>query len=136
PPSRNQPALLASNAPRLLPDRQLGRPRPAVLGPDGTRIPASARGANFPRVLEDTTSDILRGDYRALEVSLDKRFAKRWSGRLSYTLSKAHDVNGSQNNGGQFVDKRVNDDLNPRLDYGLTNFDNRHALTAGSHWNV
>ena len=135
-PARNQTLLLDINEPRLLPNGQIGRPGPAVFDPAGTRIPASARGANFQRVLEYTTSDVLNGGYRALEVSVDKRFAKRWSGRLSYTLSKAHDVNGSTGGGGQFIDKRVNDDLNPRLDYGLTNFDNRHALTAGSHWNV
>ena len=107
-----------------------------MFDPNGTRIPASARGANFQRVLEYTTSDLFNSDYNALEVSLDKRFAKRWSSRFSYTLSKAHDVNGSTNNGGQFIDKRVNDDLNPRLDYGLTNFDNRHAFTAGGNWDA
>ena len=87
-------------------------------------------------MLEYTTSDLFNSDYNALEVSLDKRFAKRWSSRFSYTLSKAHDVNGSTNNGGQFIDKRVNDDLNPRLDYGLTNFDNRHSFTVGGNWNA
>jgi len=87
-------------------------------------------------VLEYTTSDLFNSDYNALEVSLDKRFAKRWSSRFSYTLSKAHDVNGSTYNGGNFLDKRVNDDLNPRLDYGLTNFDNRHSFTAGGNWDA
>jgi len=32
------------------------------------------------------------------------------------------------------VASTINDDLNPRLDYGLTNFDNRHAFTAGGNW--
>src|SRR5881396_415111 len=131
---RDQTLLLDLNEPRLLANGQIGRPGPAVFDPNGTRIPASARGANFQRVLEYTTSDLFNSNYNALEVSLDKRFAKRWTSRFSYTLSKAHDVNGSVNNGGQFIDKRVNDDLNPRLDYGLTNFDNRHAFTAGGNW--
>src|SRR5436309_2805569 len=133
---RDQTLLLDINAPRLLANGQIGRPGPAVFDPNGTRIPASARGANFQRVLEYTTSDLYSSDYNALEVSLDKRFAKRWSSRFSYTLSKAHDVNGSTGGGGQFIDKRLNDDLNPRLDYGLTNFDNRHSFTAGGNWNA
>jgi len=133
---RDQTLLLDINEPRRLPNGQIGRPGPAVFDPDGTRIPASARGENFQRVLEYTTSDLFNSKYDALEVSVDKRFAKGWSGRLSYTLSKAYDVNGSPNNGGQFIDKRVNDDLNPRLDYGLTNFDNRHTFTAGGNWNA
>jgi len=133
---RDQTLLLDLNEPRLLPNGQIGRPGPAVFDPDGTRIPVSARGANFQRVLEYTTSDLFNSDYNALEISVDKRFSRRWSGRTSYTLSKAHDVNGSQSNGGQFIDKRVNDDLNPRLDYGLTNFDNRHAVTAGGNWDA
>ncbi|HYR88762.1 MAG TPA: TonB-dependent receptor [Terriglobia bacterium] len=133
---RDQVALLDINEPRRLANGQIGRPGPAVFDPDGTRIPASARGANFQRVLEYTSSDLFNSDYNALEISLDKRLARRWSGRLSYTLSRAHDVNGSDLVGGQFADKRVNDDLNPRLDYGLTNFDNRHAVAAGGTWNA
>ena len=34
------------------------------------------------------------------------------------------------------VNKRVNDDLNPRRDYGLATFDNRHAFSAGGNWNA
>jgi hypothetical protein len=30
----------------------------------------------------------------------------------------------------------VNDDLNPRFDYGLTNTDNRHAFTSGANWDA
>jgi hypothetical protein len=30
----------------------------------------------------------------------------------------------------------VSDDLNPRLDYGLTSFNNTHAVTAGGNWSA
>ena len=74
-------------------------------------------------------------DYNALELSVEKRFADRWSGRFSYTLSRARDV-GSTGGGTSISTKRVNDDLNPRLDYGRRNFDNRHALSFGGNVDV
>ena len=132
----DQTGRLDINEPRLLANGQIGRPGPAVFDPDGTRIPASARGANFQRVLEYTTSNVFNSDYNALEVSLDRRLANRWSGRLSYTLSRARDVAAVSAGGFGIVNKRVNDDLNPRLDYGLATFDNRHSLTAGGTWNA
>ncbi|MBI4885853.1 MAG: TonB-dependent receptor, partial [Acidobacteria bacterium] len=134
---RDQTGRVDINEPRLLANGRIGRPGPAGFDPDGTRIPASARNANFQRVLEYTTGAAFNSDYNALEVSLDRRYANRWSGRLSYTLSKARDVNANAGtNGAAIVEKRVNDDLNPRLDYGLTNFDNRHTLSAGGNWNA
>lgn len=134
---RDQTGRIDINEPRLLANGLIGRPGPAVFDPDGSRVPASARTANFQRVLEYTTSDVFNSKYDALEVSMERRLANRWSGRLSYTLSKAHDVNAVFNTGGAaIVEKRVNDDLNPRLDYGLTNFDNRHTLAAGGSWNA
>lgn len=131
---RDQTLLLDINEPRLLTNGTIGRPGPSVFDPDGTRVPASARNLNFRRVLEYTTSPDFNSRYDGLEISLDRRMANAWSGRLSYTLSKAQDVQAGQVGGGNFIDKRVNDDLNPRLDYGRTNFDNRHAVSAGGNW--
>ncbi len=103
--------------------------------PTGTLIPAAARGVNFRRVLQFQNLDAFNSDYNALEMSLEKRMASRWSGRFAYTLSRARDVNGSNAaGGGALVNKRVNDDRNPRRDYGRANFDNRHGLTAGGNW--
>jgi Carboxypeptidase regulatory-like domain/TonB dependent receptor-like, beta-barrel len=131
---RNQTARIDINEPRVLSDGQIGRPGPAVFDPDGTLIPASARNAAFRRVLQYQTRPEFNTDYDALEVSLNRRMANRWSGRLGYTLSRAHDVNAGTTGGGNIIEKRVNDDLNPRLDYGLTNFNNTHAITAGANW--
>jgi hypothetical protein len=133
---RDQTGLLDINEPRLLANGTVGRPGPSVFDPDGTRIPAQARGANFLRVLEYRTDPVFNSDYDALELSLDKRFSNRWSGRASYTLSRSRDVAAASAGGFGIVNKRVNDDLNPRRDYGLATFDNRHAFTTGGNWNA
>ena len=131
----DQTGLIDINEPRLLANGTTGRPGPAVFDPDGTRIPASARGAGFQRVLEYVTSSVFNSDYDALEVSLDKRFANRWSGRASYTLSRSRDVAALSAGNFGIVNKRVNDD-SPATDYGLATFDNRHAFTTGGNWNA
>ena len=132
----DQTARIDINEPRLLADGRFGRPGPSVFDPDGTLVPAGARGANFLRVLQYQTREEFNTDYDALEVSLVRRLANRWSGRLAYTLSRARDVNAGVFGGGNIVEKRVNDDLNPRLDYGLANHDNRHAFTSGANWDA
>jgi len=133
---RDQTLRVDINEPRLLANGTIGRPGPSVFDPDGTLIPAAARSTNFLRVLQYQSRPEFNTDYDALEVGLQRRFANRWSGRLAYTLSRAHDVNASTTGGGNIVEKRVNDDLNPRLDYGLANTDNRHAFTSGADWNA
>jgi carboxypeptidase family protein/TonB-dependent receptor-like protein len=133
---RDQTLRIDINEPRLLQNGTIGRPGVSVFDPDGTLIPAQARATNFLRVLQYMSSSEFNTDYDALELAVVRRLANRWSGRMSYTLSRAHDVNGGFSNGGNIVEKRVNDDLNPRLDYGLANTDNRHAFTAGANWDA
>jgi hypothetical protein len=107
-----------------------------VFDPDGTKIPAEARNTNFRRVLEYTTSSLFNNDYRAVEMSVDRRFANRWSGRASWTIARARDVSAAAVGNAAIVDRRVGDDLNPRLDYGLTSYNNTHAVTAGGNWSA
>jgi hypothetical protein len=107
-----------------------------VFDPDGTLIPPEARNTNFLRVLQYQTRPEFNTDYDALEIGLQRRLANRWSGRFAYTLSRGHDVNGSTTGGGNIVEKRVNNDLDPRLDYGLGNTDNRHAFTSAANWDA
>jgi hypothetical protein len=133
---RDQTNRIDINEPRLLPNGTIGRPGPAVFDPEGTRIPAQARNTNFRRVLEYTTSPLFNNDYRALEMSLDRRFANRWSGRASWTIARARDVNAAPLGNADIVQRRVNDDLDPRRDFGLTNFNNTHAFTAGGNWSA
>ena len=87
-------------------------------------------------MLQYQTRPEFNTDYDALEIGLQRRLANRWSGRFAYTLSRGRDVNGSTTGGGNIVEKRVNDDLNPRLDYGLGNTDNRHAFTSAANWDA
>jgi hypothetical protein len=131
---RDQTGVIDINEPRLLANGTVGRPGPAVFDPDGQLIPAQARDARFRRVLQFQTRDDLDTDYNALEVSLDKRYAARWSGRFAYTLSRARDV-GSTGGGTAISTKRFSDDLNPRSDYGRANFDNRHAVVLSFNTN-
>jgi outer membrane receptor protein involved in Fe transport len=107
-----------------------------VFDPTGVLIPAAARRTNFRRVLQYQTLDAFDSDYNALELSVEKRLANRWAGRASYTLSRSRDVNMFTGTGGgnALIERRVNNDLNPREDYGLANLDNRHAFTAGGNW--
>ena len=119
------------NEPRLLANGTIGRPGPAVFDPDGTLIPAAARTAAFQRVLQYQSRPEFNSDSTALEVSLNRRMANRWSGRAAYTLSKARDVGT-----GVRGEARVVNDLDPRTDYGLSDFDNRHAFTAGGNWDA
>jgi hypothetical protein len=133
---RDQTLRVDINEPRLLADGRIGRPGPSVFDPDGTLIPAAARGTNFQRVLQYQTHPEFNTDYDALELGVQRRLANRWSGRFAYTLSRGRDVNGSTTGGGNIVEKRVNNDLDPRMDYGLGNTDNRHAFTSAANWDA
>jgi hypothetical protein len=118
------------------PDRRVIRCGVNAFDPTGTLIPAAARNTNFRRVWQYQTRDDLNTDYNALELSFDKRYSDRWGGRLAYTLSRARDVNGSTAFGGNnTAGKQFSNDLNPREDYGRSNFDNRHTLAASVNVN-
>jgi hypothetical protein len=106
----NQTGRIDINEPRLLANGTIGRPGPAVFDPTGTLIPASARNAAFQRVLQYTSNSAFHFDSKALEVSLVRRMANRWSG-VWRTLSKANDVGR-----GTWRARRERSD--PRSDYG------------------
>lgn len=124
---RNQTGLIDLNEPV-----NGVRPGAAVFDPSGTLVPAQARGASFQRFLQFQTREDFNTDYNALELSIERRYMNRWSSRAAYTLARARDV-GTQGGVGA---KRVSDDLDPRSDYGRTNFDNRHAFVAGANADI
>ena len=126
----------------LGPDGEVTRPGVDVFDPDHTLTPDVARGTDYRRVLQYQTLDAFNTDYQGLELSLVKRMSSRWSGRVSYSLSRGRDVNILPGNANASWDRRVNDDygvtsgLNPRADYGLQSLNNRHGFTAGGNWDA
>jgi hypothetical protein len=123
--SRDQMGVIDINEP-------VNRVRPgiAVFDPDGTIIPAEARGTNFARVLQTITSDAFDGDYNSLQVSLVRRMANRWSGRIAYTLQKSNYVGLGNPDA-----RRVWLDNDPRADYGAFASDRRHVFAASASVN-
>ena len=136
---RNQTGTVDINEGPLDASGSVTRLGVGVFDPTGSLIPAAARGVNFRRVLQYQTLDAFDSDYHALELGLSKRMANRWSGRVSYTLARARDVNVNTGNAFAIWDRRVNDDWgvtnghNPRADFGLANLNNRHGFTAGGN---
>jgi hypothetical protein len=122
----------------LGPDGRVTRLGVAVFDPTGTLVPTAARGTAFRRTLQYQTREEFNTDFNSLETSVEKRMSNGWSGRLAYTLSRARDVNALTGTGlaQTLVERRVNDDRNPRGDYGLSNLDNRHTFAAGGNWDA
>jgi hypothetical protein len=106
------------------------RPGVSVFDPDGVLIPAEARGTNFARVLQTQTNSAFDGDYNSLQVSLVRRQANRWSGRLAYTLQESKYVGLGNPDA-----RRVWLDNDPRADYGAFTSDRRHVFAASASVN-
>jgi hypothetical protein len=71
--------------------------------------------------------------YNALNLSLEKRYANNWSGRLSYSLSKAEGTANDQN------DKNTSQTMtNLNLDAfrGPSNVDRRHILSLATQTEI
>lgn len=103
------------------------RPGVGAFDPDGSLIPAEARTTNFQRVLLHDNNADFDGDYHSLQVSVVKRLANRWSGRLAYTLQK-----GNYTGIGNPDNRRVWLDNDIRADYGRFNGDRRHVFAASA----
>jgi len=72
-------------------------------------------------------------EYKALNLSLEKRYSQNWSGRISYSLSKSEGTafNQADRNTYQFLD-------DPRLDalWGPSAVDRRHILSLNGRAEV
>jgi hypothetical protein len=106
------------------------RPGINVFDPGGTLIPAEARGVAFQRVLQSQTSDLFDGDYTSLQVSVVRRMANRWSGRLAYTLQRSNYVGLGNPDA-----RRVWLDNDVRADYGEFASNRTHVLATSGSWN-
>jgi hypothetical protein len=80
-------------------------------------------------VFENTGSSV----YNALNLSLEKRYANNWSGRISYSLSKATGTANDQADRNQY---QVGTNLNLDALNGPSNVDRRHILSIGAQYDV
>jgi hypothetical protein len=80
-------------------------------------------------VFENTGTSV----YNALNLSLEKRYANNWSGRISYSLSKADGTANDQADRNQY---QVGTNLNLDLLNGPSNVDRRHILSIGAQYDV
>jgi hypothetical protein len=71
--------------------------------------------------------------YNALNLSLEKRYANNWSGRLSYSLSKAEGTGNDQSDKNTY---QAMTDLNLDAFRGPSNVDRRHILSLGAQTQI
>ena len=71
--------------------------------------------------------------YNGLSLSLEKRYANNWSGRVSYSLSK---VDGTANDQADRNQYQVGTNLNLDLQNGPGNVDRRHILSLGGQTEI
>jgi hypothetical protein len=124
---RNNTAIIDINEGPAAANGRITRLGVNAFDPSGALVPmsnATARNTSFIQFNQYQTLSALDSDFDSLEAGLDKRFSNRWSGRVSYTLSRCNDV------GNIVVDS------NPRLDYGRCARDNRHAFATSTNVDV
>jgi hypothetical protein len=80
---RDQTGIIDINEGPVAANGRVTRLGAAVFDPSGTIIPASARNVAFRRVLQFQTRDDLNTDFDSLELSMEKRYSNRWSGRVA-----------------------------------------------------
>ena len=68
----------------------------AVFDPNSVLgLPPEALNTTFVQFNQEQTKELgstLDSDFNSLELGLEKRYADRWSGRVSYTYAKCYDV--------------------------------------------
>jgi hypothetical protein len=106
------------------------RPGIGVFDPSGELIPAEARGVSFLRVLQSQTNPLFDGDYKSMQISLVRRMANRWSGRIAYTLQRSNYVGIGNPDA-----RRVWLDNDIRADYGEFSSNRTNVLAASASWN-
>jgi hypothetical protein len=106
------------------------RPGIGVFDPGGELIPAEARGVSFLRVLQSQTNPLFDGDYKSMQISLVRRMANRWSGRIAYTLQRSNYVGIGNPDA-----RRVWLDNDIRADYGEFSSNRTNVLAASASWN-
>ncbi|HEY3158547.1 MAG TPA: TonB-dependent receptor [Vicinamibacterales bacterium] len=121
---RNNTAIIDVNEGPVGANGRVTRRGVAAFDPSGALVPASARNTTFAQFNEYQTrelGDALNSDFNSMELELEKRMSNRWSGRVSYTFARCHDV------------ANIVVDSNPRLDYGRCDRDNAHAFATSAN---
>ena len=121
-------------------DMFLARNLNPMLRVDTSRTGAITRSDAFGVLGEPYTAAGLgdgehrRGDYDALNLSLEKRYANNWSGRVSYSLSKA---TGTANDQADKNTLPVPDRSQPgRVERRRASVDRRHILSIGGRTEI
>jgi hypothetical protein len=100
----------------------------AAPGTGVTGIPFNAPGYNQTAPLYELTSG-LTSNYNALQLNVTKRFSKNLAFTVAYTYSKSLDYG----NGGLTP---LQDNFDPRNNYGPSNFDRTQMLTISHVWQL
>jgi len=105
------------------------RPGVDVFDPNGELVPfGEGRDTAFRRVLQYQTRDELNGDYKSLQIGVNKRFSNRFSMRHAYTLQRSNYV-------GSGTQRQVWLDNDIRADYGRGPLDRKHVLSMSGTYN-
>jgi hypothetical protein len=110
-----------------LPNGRVTRLGVNVFDPDGELVPPEARNATFVQFNQEQARELgdkLNSKFDSLEVGLERRYANRWSGRVSYTFAHCYDV------------AAIIVDADPRLDYGRCDRDNIHAFATSGNVDI
>jgi len=120
-------AYVGTKADKLPTTRQIN---PSLLVP-GATLANRQQNRMYPEFESIASFDpIGRSRYHAMELTLNKRFAKGYSILASYTLSKAKD-NTSSDDG-----FNAQDQLNPDDNYSLADTDQRHRVVTSFVWEL
>nr|MBA2302194.1 TonB-dependent receptor [Acidobacteriota bacterium] len=88
------------------------------------RLNPTFGGINFRAMLAET-------EYHALQLQLNRRYSRGFTGQVSYTLGRAEDNGSDVQVGGLPVDARALD-----LEFGPSDFDVRHRFVANFLWEL
>src|SRR3990172_2061057 len=105
------------------------RPGVDVFDPNGELVPfGEGRDTAFRRVLQYQSRDELNGDYKSLQIGVNKRFSNPFSMRHAYTLQRSNYV-------GSGTQRQVWLDNDIRADYGRGPLDRKHVLSMSGTYN-
>ena len=110
---------------------------PATVLPDGTKsfpLGTPRRNPNFGAIRGRSSDG--NSWYNALQMTLERRYARGWSFQASYTWAKSLSTTDSSFSSLPSEPTNTQDPEDPLLDKGFSAFDTRHRLVAHALWQV